>query len=141
LGDGKLKTVTFFISKLKVNSLPNNFDFALEAGATTEKIVVSMVRVIQSAEKSGTVGINQKPFKNNSEITIKQHPADELISVSSQNEISQIDLYNILGKKERTLKGSGNTFDLQTNGLTSGIYIFSVQDKHGNLKREKVFLK
>jgi len=141
LGDGKLKTVTFFISRLKANSLPNNFDFALEAGATTEKIVVSMVRAIRSSEKSGTVGINQKPFKNNSAITIKQHPTDELISVSSQNEISQIDLYNISGKKERTLKGSGNTFDLQTNGLTSGIYIFSVQDIDGNLKREKVFLK
>lgn len=141
LGDGKLKTVTFFISKLKVNSLPNNFDFALEAGATTEKIVVSMVRVIQSTEKSGTVDIIQKPFKNNSEITITHNPADELISVSSQNEISQIDLFSISGRKERTLKGSGNTFDLQTNGLTSGIYIFSVQDTDGNLKREKVFLK
>lgn len=100
-----------------------------------------MVRVIQSTEKSGTVDIIQKPFKNHSAIIIKQHPANELISVSSQNEISQIDLYHISGKKERTLKGNGNTFDLQTNGLNSGIYIFSVQDKHGNLKREKVFLK
>jgi hypothetical protein len=61
--------------------------------------------------------------------------------VNCQNEIRQIDLYNISGRKERSLNGSGNTCYLPTNGLTSGIYIFSVQDIDGNLKREKVYLK
>jgi hypothetical protein len=45
-GDGKLKTATFFVSRLKANSLPHNYDFALEAGALTEKITISIVRVI-----------------------------------------------------------------------------------------------
>ena len=49
-GDGKLKTATFFISRLKANSLPYNFDFALEAGSNTEKITVSIVRVIRLKE-------------------------------------------------------------------------------------------
>jgi len=53
LGDSKLKTATFFIPKIKANSLPNGFDFTLEAGTTTNKIVVSMVRVVQS--KQGVV--------------------------------------------------------------------------------------
>jgi hypothetical protein len=48
--DGQLKTATFFVSKMKANSLANNFDFALEAGKNTQNIVVSIVRVIQ-AEK------------------------------------------------------------------------------------------
>jgi len=61
-GDGKLKTTTFILPGIKANSLPNNFDFALEAGANTDNIVVSMVRVIQTAEKSESVGINQDPF-------------------------------------------------------------------------------
>ena len=47
-GDGNLKTVTFFIAKMKSNGLSQKFDFALEAGKNTENIVVSMVRVIQA---------------------------------------------------------------------------------------------
>jgi len=140
-GDGKLKTVTFIIPRIKSNSLPNKFDFALEAGANTEQIVVSMVRVIQSVEKSGAVDIIQKPFKNNSDITIIYNSLCELISVSSQNEIRLIDLFNTSGKKERSYYVKGNTSCLQTNGLTSGIYIVSVEDKYGNVKREKIFLK
>ncbi len=45
-GDGNLKTATFFISKIKKNGLPHKYDFALEAGAGTEKITISFVRVI-----------------------------------------------------------------------------------------------
>jgi len=45
-GDGKLKTATFFVGKIKANSLPHKYDFALEAGSNTEKITISIVRVI-----------------------------------------------------------------------------------------------
>ena len=45
-GDGKLKTATFFVGGIKAKSQPNNFDFTLEAGSKTEKITVSIVRVI-----------------------------------------------------------------------------------------------
>jgi hypothetical protein len=48
LGDGKLKTVTFFVKDLKPNSLDHKFDFSLQAGENTENIVVSMVRGIQA---------------------------------------------------------------------------------------------
>jgi hypothetical protein len=51
-GDGHLKTVTFFVAKMKANSLANNFDFTLEAGQNTKSIVVSMVRVIQAEAPS-----------------------------------------------------------------------------------------
>jgi len=49
-GDGKLKTVTFFVRNLKANSLPHKYDFALEAGARTEKITVSIVRLVDLQE-------------------------------------------------------------------------------------------
>jgi hypothetical protein len=45
-GDGNLKTATFFVANLVKNSLPHHFDFALEAGLETEKITISIVRVI-----------------------------------------------------------------------------------------------
>lgn len=50
-GDGKLKTVTFFISNLKGNSLDHKFDFALVAGEKTESIVISMVRVVKASSE------------------------------------------------------------------------------------------
>jgi len=46
LGDGNLKKVTFLVADLKANSTTQKFDFTLEAGKKTEKIVVSMVRLI-----------------------------------------------------------------------------------------------
>jgi hypothetical protein len=47
-GKGELKTATFFVSAIKPNSMPHKYDFVLEAGKNTEKIVVSFVRVIRS---------------------------------------------------------------------------------------------
>jgi hypothetical protein len=52
-GDGTLKTATFFLPKLQSNGMINKFDFVLEAGINTEKIVVSFVRVIQANEVKG----------------------------------------------------------------------------------------
>jgi hypothetical protein len=47
-GDNKLKTATFFIDGIRANSMDRGFDFTLEADDSTEQIVVSMVRVIDS---------------------------------------------------------------------------------------------
>jgi len=73
LGDSKLKTVTFFIPKIKANSLPNNFDFALEAGASTEKIVISMVRVVQA--KQGIVSTTRNIVASAVNGTVSLSPA------------------------------------------------------------------
>lgn len=51
-GDGQLKTVTFFFVNLKANSFDNKFDFALSAGRNTEKIVISMVRLVKTFSKN-----------------------------------------------------------------------------------------
>ena len=55
-GDGNLKTVTFFLSQMKLNSMEHKFDFALEAGKNTQNIVVSIVRVIQASPDLSAVG-------------------------------------------------------------------------------------
>ncbi|MBB3697000.1 T9SS type A sorting domain-containing protein [Flammeovirga yaeyamensis] len=49
-GDGKLKTTTFIINDLDENSMPQGFDFTLEAGGEATEITVSMVRVIDTNE-------------------------------------------------------------------------------------------
>ena len=47
-GKGELKTATFFVSSIKPNAMPHNYDFTLEAGKNTEKVVISFVRVIRT---------------------------------------------------------------------------------------------
>lgn len=44
--DGKLKTVTFFVSGLKNNAQANGFDFILENSNSENDIIVSMVRIV-----------------------------------------------------------------------------------------------
>jgi hypothetical protein len=139
-GDGNLKTATFFISNLKSNSLENNFDFTLEAGKNTEKIVVSMVRVIQANVKEGTVDVHQKPFINDSEITIRFNSELKQITIKSTAGLKQISVYNISGEKIRSLECFGKTNDVHTNGFTPGIYIVNACDEKGNIKREKIVI-
>ena len=138
LGDNKLKTSTFIVPKMVLNTLPNNYDFALEAGPTTENIVVSMVRVIQANES--TVSSNQKTLGKPSDIKISYSSMNDLISVNSPNDIKQIDVYDLSGKKVKTLNGSGNSYRLQTSGFTPGVYLLHILDKNGNVKREKILV-
>jgi hypothetical protein len=138
LGDNKLKTATFIVPKMVLNTLPNNFDFALEAGPTTENIVVSMVRVVKATENSGPTSSNRNSFDNAGDIKISYNKANNKISVNSRNNIRQIEVYDILGKKVRSLKGDGTGFELQTGGLKPGIYLVQVNDTTGNRKCEKI---
>ncbi|MBE0655202.1 MAG: T9SS type A sorting domain-containing protein [Bacteroidales bacterium] len=140
-GDGKLKTTTFFLPGIKANSLPYNFDFALEAGINTEKIVVSIVRLIQAVENPGTVDIIEEPVENNPGIMITYNPAHNLVSVNSQYEIRQIEMYDISGKQMKSVSRTGNNYDLNTTGFTPGIYLFWVQDMNGNVRAERTVLK
>lgn len=61
-GDNSLKTATIFISKLKANSLDQNFDFILEAGKNTDSITVSFVRVVHADQIAGRLGEQKKVF-------------------------------------------------------------------------------
>lgn len=137
-GDGNLKTVTFFLSQIKSNSLEHNFDFALEAGKNTDSIVISFVRVIQSKASSGTVDVIQKPHFNNSSIRITYNPAHEIISINSMNKIRLINVYDISGTKVKMVQGNEKEFRLSSNDLKPGVYIVDANDQNGNVKREKI---
>ena len=72
LGDSLLKTYTFFVSDYKNGAnIGGKFDFSLEAGTNTEKIVVSMVRVVNAKESSLTA---LKEIKNDTPKSISVYP-------------------------------------------------------------------
>jgi len=132
-GDGKLKTTTFFISNLKANSLPNNFDFALEAGPTTEKIVVSMVRVVQANETiSSTAKIIQKKT-----ISVSYSSANRTVTFESDSELKNMYIFDFAGKIVKKLNLSGNQYEIPIEGIMQGMYIVQVQDKRGNTETKK----
>ena len=51
LGDGSLKTVSVFLKDMDANSMPNNYDFVLKSANSSEKITISMVRLININSK------------------------------------------------------------------------------------------
>ena len=135
LGDNKLKTVTFFIPRMTLNGLPNNFDFALEADATTEKIVVSMVRVIQVKETGNSISETKH---DNPGITITNLSGTGTILITAVKELKMLDIYDIAGKRMTHHTISGNSYEMKTSSFKPGIYFVQVQDQFGNVKREKV---
>jgi hypothetical protein len=100
-GDGKLKTVTFFVPQFKSNSLEHDFDFTLEAGENTDSIVVSFVRVIDADEISVPVGLNRKPYFDDSDIRMKFSPELKQIIIQSNTELKQINVLQPLGQKNK----------------------------------------
>lgn len=137
-GDGKLKTATFFLSRIKSNSLPNNFDFVLEAGVNTENIVVSMVRVIQAVETSGTVNLSQKPALNKSRFSIIYQSAYKQLIIKSATELKLVHIYTISGNKIKSIECNSNAVNIQTTEFLPGIYVVNAFDIDGNIGRNKI---
>lgn len=77
----------------------------------------------------------------NSEINVFYDPANQLIKVKSNKELSQIDVYNILGKKVGSIKCNGQTTDFQSSGLIQGVYLVQVFQKNGDLTAKKIMIK
>lgn len=78
------------------------------------------------------------PF--NLETTISYNSAYELIAVKSEKKLSQINVYNILGKKIGSKKCDGTELNFQTTGLLKGIYLVQVLSRSGSLSTKKIFV-
>jgi hypothetical protein len=76
-----------------------------------------------------------------SEIIVFYDPANQLIKVKSNKELSQIDVYNILGKKVGSIKCNGQTTDFHASGLIQGVYLVQVFQKNGDLTAKKIMIK
>ena len=97
-----------------------------------------MVRVIKTAENSVPLSSTRNIFDNTSNIKISYNPINKKISVNSRNNIRIIEMYDILGKKVRSLKGGGTVIELHTGGLKPGVYLVQVNDTTGNRKLGKI---
>jgi hypothetical protein len=65
-------------------------------------------------------------------ISMFPNPAAEFTTITSNQEISTIHIYNILGQEVSTIKGKGNHTQIDVSNLTTGNYLVKVLAENGN---------
>jgi len=88
---------------------------------------------------NASAGINEKQINN--QVNVFPNPFIDQLTISSENEIEQIIVFSISGKKLIQLKGIKS---LKTNvslrSLNPGSYFIQIKDENGNYKR-KIIIK
>jgi hypothetical protein len=78
----------------------------------------------------------KNPLMGFTTINVDDHPWASVLPTYP----SQINIYNILGKKVESAKCYGNTCEIQTKGFISGVYLIHVFEKEGSLKVVKIII-
>ena len=66
-------------------------------------------------------------YENNFEIY--PNPVDDVLYIKSDNNIKEINIYNIVGIKVATINGQQSTVNIDMSGLNSGVYFIDIDGK------------
>ncbi|MGV6828679.1 MAG: T9SS type A sorting domain-containing protein [Flavobacteriales bacterium] len=72
------------------------------------------------------LGVNDNEITENA-ITMFPNPATDMVNISSQEEISNISIFNILGQEVLNIEGTSNAMQIDISNLTTGNYMAKVQ--------------
>lgn len=77
---------------------------------------------------------------NSEKTIIYPNPADQntLVQFSNTNETYTLSIFNILGKSVRQSNGLRNSFVIQREGLSSGVYFVQITDSKGQTSTQKL---
>lgn len=65
-------------------------------------------------------------------ISVFPNPTNEVFKISSESKITKIEIYNLIGKKIKTIKNDkSNTFNVST--LRNGIYLIRIFDSNNRV--------
>ena len=81
------------------------------------------------------LGLNDMEI-NDKSITLYPNPTNESITISSDNIIKSIEIYNPLGKKVYQTKVNAKTKSIDINYLSKGIYIIGINTDKGYIKKK-----
>lgn len=84
--------------------------------------------------------LNSPVINGSSEIFVSYNFSGQLIIVRSTNDIRQVDVYSILGKKIISKECKGKIVNFHTAGFVPGLYIVRVSDILGNEKQTKIYI-
>ena len=107
---------------------------ALDINALTNSVYVDSIvfdNIIPSALANADFG------NTNNTISLYPNPAQEVLNISSSNSITNIEVYDLLGKKVAT---NNNTKNVNVAALGKGAYIVKVMQENGSVVA-KQFIK
>ncbi len=78
---------------------------------------------------------------NISRTTVMYNPTSQSIQVRNNKELYQVNVYNALGKKEKSIKCNGKTADINVNGFIDGVYLVQVISREGYVNTKKILLR
>jgi hypothetical protein len=87
------------------------------------------------------IPVHAQSISSHSEIIVQYNPVYKSISIKSTNELNQIDVYNILGKKVGSATCDGKEYHFPANGFPSGVYLTRILYKEGNFDVVKLLIQ
>ncbi|MEZ4858339.1 MAG: T9SS type A sorting domain-containing protein [Flavobacteriaceae bacterium] len=73
------------------------------------------------------------------QVTMFPNPADNFVTINTENEITKIEIFNILGQAVKVIEGTSNTMTVDISSLTAGAYMAKVTS--GNASKTLKLLK
>jgi len=107
--------------------------------------------IVYAIDNSGNISLASKVIKlqnpvNSQQIAMKPEPIvsfsqiSQILKIESNNLLNQINIFDLLGKKVKTLVCSGRSCNIELQGIHPGIYFVCIKDANGSLFVEKIII-
>ena len=125
---------------------------AYSQGFLSTTVLVDSVYVLYAIDNSNNISevsrsitiqtpVNSKDPTKQSEPEIFYNYNSRIVQVVSNNELSHIEVYNILGKRISSKKHMGKTTSFSTRDFTPGVYVIRVLEENGTAETKKIHIQ
>lgn len=104
---------------VRVKDANNNLLVSISGTAFTDKAIINL--------NVGSVGIEDVTVDEN--ITLYPNPTHDIINIATDQNIQQVEVYNMQG--QRVAAEMGNVNSISLNGMANGLYILKVTTENG----------
>ncbi|GAA3602398.1 hypothetical protein GCM10022396_19830 [Flavivirga amylovorans] len=104
-------------------------------------VYTAKIQALPDSDFNAYAELETKTLSNNDvdgvQFSVSPNPANEVVNIQASaktlNDISKISIYSLTGQ----LVKESNTFEIEVDHLSSGLYVLSVQDENGNTTTKK----
>lgn len=121
---------------LRIGSTPDQSARFLNARIDDLKIyntALTQSQIIGSIETLANNDYNENTLKFN----LYPNPANDIVSISTKNELKSVEIYSLVGQKVLTTAQK----EFNISQLNSGLYLVKVEDVNGNVSNQKLIKK
>ena len=91
------------------------------------------VTVVTGKENTWSVGENEVAT-----CKLYPNPANAMVRIEAESRIESVKVYNMLGALLQTVSANGQMVNVNTAGLSNGIYFFSIRHSDGQVSNQRV---